>query len=132
MSNRIPRHSQQMTNHHHEGFLAHLGETLHAWHERSVQRRELARWTERDLLRMLPPLDAAQRQFDTALLLGMSRVGKLGDYPADAFVDPRVTPLLERFRRDLGAVEQTIHQRNTARPPYVHMLPSRIPPGINI
>lgn len=38
-----------MTNHHDEGFLAHLGETLHAWHERAVQRRELARWTERDL-----------------------------------------------------------------------------------
>jgi arachidonate 15-lipoxygenase len=89
-------------------------------------------WTERDLLRMLPPLDAAQRQFDTALLLGMSRVGRLGDYPADAFGDPRVAPLLERFRRDLGAVEQTIGQRNTTRPPYVHMLPSRIPPGINI
>jgi arachidonate 15-lipoxygenase len=89
-------------------------------------------WTERDLLRMLPPLDAAQRQFDTALLLGMSRVGKLGDYPATAFLDPRVAPLLDRFRRDLAAVEQTITQRNLTRPPYVHMLPSRIPPGINI
>ncbi len=39
---------QSMTNHH-DGFLAHLGETLHTWRTRQVQRRELTHWTERDL-----------------------------------------------------------------------------------
>jgi uncharacterized protein YjiS (DUF1127 family) len=29
--------------------LAQIGETLHVWRERRRQRRELARWTERDL-----------------------------------------------------------------------------------
>ncbi|HEY4204938.1 MAG TPA: DUF1127 domain-containing protein [Xanthobacteraceae bacterium] len=38
-----------MTNHHETGLLSHLGETLHTWRERQTQRRELTRWTERDL-----------------------------------------------------------------------------------
>lgn len=41
--------NHEMTNHHDEGFLAHLGETLHTWRVRQVQRRELSHWTERDL-----------------------------------------------------------------------------------
>ena len=32
-------------NHHGSGLLAQIGETLHVWR----QRRELTRWTERDL-----------------------------------------------------------------------------------
>jgi uncharacterized protein YjiS (DUF1127 family) len=40
---------QQMTNHHDVGILTQLGETFHVWRERQRQRRELSRWTERDL-----------------------------------------------------------------------------------
>jgi uncharacterized protein YjiS (DUF1127 family) len=40
---------QTMTNHHGSGFLAQLSETLRVWRERERQRRELAKWTERDL-----------------------------------------------------------------------------------
>jgi uncharacterized protein YjiS (DUF1127 family) len=40
---------QSMTNHHGTGFFAQLGETLHTWRQRQQQRRELARWSERDL-----------------------------------------------------------------------------------
>jgi len=40
---------QAMTNHHGVGILAQIGETLHTWRERVHQRRELARWSERDL-----------------------------------------------------------------------------------
>lgn len=43
------RISQSMTNHHESGLFAHIGETLHKWRERQVQRRELAQWTEREL-----------------------------------------------------------------------------------
>ncbi|MGB3448086.1 MAG: DUF1127 domain-containing protein [Xanthobacteraceae bacterium] len=43
------RNHEAMTNHHDEGFLAHLNETLHTWRARQIQRRELVRWTERDL-----------------------------------------------------------------------------------
>jgi uncharacterized protein YjiS (DUF1127 family) len=38
-----------MTNHHDLGFFAHLSDTFHTWRERARQRRELARWTDRDL-----------------------------------------------------------------------------------
>jgi uncharacterized protein YjiS (DUF1127 family) len=38
-----------MTNHHGRGFFAQLSETLHIWRERRRQRRELARWSDRDL-----------------------------------------------------------------------------------
>jgi uncharacterized protein YjiS (DUF1127 family) len=37
------------TIHDGSGLLAQIGETLHVWRERRLQRRELARWTERDL-----------------------------------------------------------------------------------
>ena len=40
---------QQMTNHHESGVLAQIGDTLHLWRDRQRQRRELSRWTERDL-----------------------------------------------------------------------------------
>lgn len=38
-----------MTNHHSSHLLGAISETLHRWHERSQSRRELARWSERDL-----------------------------------------------------------------------------------
>jgi uncharacterized protein YjiS (DUF1127 family) len=38
-----------MTNHHASGLLTQIGETLHVWHERYRTRRELTRWTDRDL-----------------------------------------------------------------------------------
>jgi uncharacterized protein YjiS (DUF1127 family) len=31
------------------GLFAQVGETLHIWRQRQLQRRELARWTDRDL-----------------------------------------------------------------------------------
>lgn len=38
-----------MTNHHAPGLLQQVSETLHIWHERYRNRRELSRWTARDL-----------------------------------------------------------------------------------
>jgi uncharacterized protein YjiS (DUF1127 family) len=43
------RTHESTTNHHGSGFLAQIGETLHVWRQRRLQRRELTRWTERDL-----------------------------------------------------------------------------------
>ena len=34
---------------HRSRILARIGETLHVWRQRRLQRRELTRWTERDL-----------------------------------------------------------------------------------
>ncbi|PPQ16797.1 Uncharacterized conserved protein YjiS, DUF1127 family [Bradyrhizobium shewense] len=38
-----------MTNHHAPGLIEQIGETLHVWHERYRNRRELTQWTARDL-----------------------------------------------------------------------------------
>ena len=43
------RTHESTTNHHGSGLLAQIGETLHVWRQRRLQRRELTRWTERDL-----------------------------------------------------------------------------------
>jgi uncharacterized protein YjiS (DUF1127 family) len=40
---------ESMTNRHGMGLFAQIGETLHVWRQRQQQRRELARWTDRDL-----------------------------------------------------------------------------------
>lgn len=37
------------TNHAVPGLLAQIGDTLQVWRARQMQRRELTRWTERDL-----------------------------------------------------------------------------------
>lgn len=38
-----------MTNHHAPGLIQQVAETLHVWHERYRNRRELTNWTARDL-----------------------------------------------------------------------------------
>ena len=38
-----------MINHHETGVLVRISDTLHVWRERRQARRELARFTERDL-----------------------------------------------------------------------------------
>jgi uncharacterized protein YjiS (DUF1127 family) len=40
---------EKMTNHHVMRIWSTVGETLHVWRERYRTRRELSRWTERDL-----------------------------------------------------------------------------------
>ena len=38
-----------MINHHGQGVLAQLADTLHVWRQRYEARRELAQWSDRDL-----------------------------------------------------------------------------------
>ena len=40
---------ETMRNHHDTGLFTQLSETFHIWRDRVRQRRELARWTDRDL-----------------------------------------------------------------------------------
>jgi uncharacterized protein YjiS (DUF1127 family) len=40
---------ESMINHHGPGILSQLAETLHVWRQRYQSRRELARWSEREL-----------------------------------------------------------------------------------
>jgi uncharacterized protein YjiS (DUF1127 family) len=43
------RTDESTTIHHSSGLLDQIGETLHIWRQRRLQRRELTRWTERDV-----------------------------------------------------------------------------------
>jgi arachidonate 15-lipoxygenase len=85
-----------------------------------------------DLLATLPPMDAAQRQFDVAYLLGESRFGTLGDYQPGWFGEGAFGDAAAEFRAALDRAETTINERNRTRRPYIHLLPSRIAPSINI
>jgi uncharacterized protein YjiS (DUF1127 family) len=40
---------ETMINNHGSGIFAQFGETLRLWRKRQLERRELARWSERDL-----------------------------------------------------------------------------------
>ena len=40
---------ESMTNIHISDFFGQLSQTLHVWRQRARQRRELSRWTDRDL-----------------------------------------------------------------------------------
>jgi uncharacterized protein YjiS (DUF1127 family) len=40
---------ESMINHHGSGFLARIAETLHVWHQRQIERRQLAELSARDL-----------------------------------------------------------------------------------
>ena len=102
------------------------------WGAYGVVPQQTKGWTEQDWLDNLPPMAQAQRQFAVAHLLGASRYGFLGDYADTTFSDPRVAAPLARFRAGLKEVESTITARNLERPEYIHMLPSRMPPSINI
>jgi arachidonate 15-lipoxygenase len=87
---------------------------------------------EQKYLRLLPPLEQAQRQMNLLRLLGSIYYNKLGDYPQGHFPNPKVKPLLEAFQSNLKQVEVTINQRNLKRPSYEYLLPSKIPQSINI
>ena len=40
---------ESMINHHGQGVLAQLAETIHVWRQRYETRRELSQWSDRDL-----------------------------------------------------------------------------------
>ncbi len=81
---------------------------------------------------LLPPLDIALKQTETARLLGCVYHTQLGRYDEGAFVDPRVEGPLRAFQAALDRAEATITARNKGRVPYPFLLPSRIPQSVNI
>ncbi|MBN8611522.1 MAG: hypothetical protein J0L92_13100 [Deltaproteobacteria bacterium] len=76
-------------------------------------------------LAMMPPRGLGWGQLAQVHGVDAIHVSFLGQYP-EGFADPRVAPLLGRFRADLEAAEQTIGARNATRLfAYPHLLPSR-------
>ncbi len=87
--------------------------------------------TEQDYLNLLPPLEQAQRQLNVLTLLGSIYYKNLGNYSPGHFPE-QVTPLLDKFQKNLIQIEEIINDRNLHRPTYQYLLPSRIPQSINI
>lgn len=84
------------------------------------------------LLDMLPPRGLGWEQLAQVYSVDSIHVSFLGEVPDGHFTDPRVAPLLERFRRELADAEAIIEARNRARRlPYTCLLPSRITASIN-
>lgn len=95
-----------------------------------------------DWLKLMPPISAAMEQLNVLYLLGSVHYRHLGEYRSNVFPyapwfeDKQITEPggpLARFNANLHAVEETINARNRERPePYSFLLPSLIPPSINI
>ena len=92
-------------------------------------------------LDILPPLPKAMEQLSILQLLGGVYYRKLGEYRSNTFpylewfeddkIIARGGPL-DQFNEALAEIETTIHTRNKTRQEYSKLLPSRIPPSINI
>lgn len=83
------------------------------------------------LLAMLPPRGLSWEQLAQVYSVDSIHVRFLGEVRPGHFADPRVAPLLARFRTELTAAEATITERNrTRRLPYIALLPSRITASI--
>jgi arachidonate 15-lipoxygenase len=81
---------------------------------------------------MLPPPELALEAIAATWQVHELALNRLGAYRPGHFLDPRVSPILERFSRALGAIEARTRDANRTRPlPYELLLPSRITASIN-
>jgi arachidonate 15-lipoxygenase len=92
-------------------------------------------------LATLPPLQQSLEQLSLLQILGGVYYRKLGEYRTnnfpypDSFTDKRVTQSggpLNVFRATLDVIEKVITERNQTREAYGYLLPSKVPPSINI
>lgn len=95
--------------------------------------------TQADWSRQLPGALVIFAQYNFLQVLGGIHYRPLGEYRhnrfpyAPALTDPRVAPVLQRFKASLAQIESTIQARNAQRSrPYPHLLPSLIPASTNI
>ena len=83
--------------------------------------------------RALPAHGLASAQLEFMWQQSQIRDDRLGHYPAGQFADPRVAPLLARFRTALDAAETEIAERETTRLlPYPYLRPSLLTASIHI
>ena len=97
-----------------------------------------------DWLKVMPPMAIAATQLSMTYLLGSVYYRKLGEYQTNDFPypswfqDPKITRRggsLDSFKAALEMAETEITKRNNSKErkePYTFLLPSNIPPSINI
>jgi arachidonate 15-lipoxygenase len=100
-----------------------------------------AKHTEKQWLKMMPPIKYGMEQLNILYLLGSVHYRALGDYRANQFPyhhwfeDHEITKKegpLAQFQDALKQVQNKINVRNTMRISYEFLLPSNIPNSINI
>lgn len=88
--------------------------------------------------KMLPTLEQAKLQMDTAELIGVLQYTTLGDYGRNlSFVSDEVELALKRFQEQLSIVGADIQKSNanervSGLPQYTQLVPKNIPQSINI
>lgn len=81
----------------------------------------------------LPPHGLASAQLDFMWQQSQIRDDRLGQYPDGHFADPRVAPLLDRFRAALASADARIAERDARRfLPYPYLRPSLLTASIHI
>jgi arachidonate 15-lipoxygenase len=84
------------------------------------------------LAAMLPPIPIAFEVISSTYNVAELGTNRLGKYSPGTFVDPRVAPLVARFRARLQEIEAATNARNAGRPlPYEFLIPSRVTASIN-
>lgn len=82
---------------------------------------------------VLPAHGLASAQLEFMWQQSQIRDDRLGHYPDDHFADPRVAPLVARFREQLDAADRVIAERDTRRLlPYPYLRPSVLTASIHI
>jgi arachidonate 15-lipoxygenase len=81
----------------------------------------------------LPPHGLASAQLEFMWQQTQIKDDRLGDYPAGHFADPRIAPMLARFRAALDDADRVIAERDTSRfLPYPYLRPSLLTASIHI
>lgn len=89
--------------------------------------------TEQAFYRLLPPDMVFAKGANMVYLLSDMQYTTLGDYAPGTFVDPRLPPVIARFRANLRGVEAGCMSRNEKRYlPYTYLHPSNILQSISI
>lgn len=96
--------------------------------------QDIDHWIEE----MLPDLDKAMMQMETAELIGVMRYTRLGEYGKDlGYLPDNVEAGLQRFQQELSSISVEIEARNRQEqlvglPVYDVLLPKNIPQSTNI
>ncbi|XP_055893478.1 polyunsaturated fatty acid 5-lipoxygenase-like isoform X2 [Biomphalaria glabrata] len=89
--------------------------------------------TERDILNALPDRPTTLDIMIVTKILSSKGTKSIGDFEVQFVFDPKACEVLDQFRKDLHAINETIKERNLHRnPPYEYLKPEIIPNSISI
>ncbi|KAK6976133.1 allene oxide synthase-lipoxygenase protein [Biomphalaria glabrata] len=89
--------------------------------------------SEEDILKSLPNKEMTLEIMTMTKILSTKGTKSLGDFEVQYIVDPKALAVVERFKKDVADISQTIKARNKERfPKYKYLDPEFIPNSISI